>query len=71
MKCPQCGRSGFNVYNTDSTPRPDGWIDVVQNRKCKHCGKTGKTSYEKWVCLDPKEKPALNMTPAFSGLMGE
>ena len=50
MKCPRCDQEGFNVYSTHPEDGEDGKISVVQYRKCKACGCTAKTPYDKWVC---------------------
>ena len=53
-KCPKCG-GDFKCYKTVSDG--EGTVNVTQYRKCGGCSHSGKTAYQKWVCLDPKEKP--------------
>lgn len=58
MKCPKCGCDNFNVYSTSSETDENGKITVIQHRKCKDCGITGKTTYDKqfWICeLNPED----------------
>jgi len=50
MKCPKCHKDRFIVYKTDSVKDASGKIKVIQYRKCKDCGITGTTSYDKWIC---------------------
>ena len=56
MRCPSCGENSFITYKTFSEKNESGRIQVFQYRKCKKCGETGKTTYDKWVCeLSPQD----------------
>jgi len=61
VKCPQCNKDQFIVYSTDPPYKTDNDYDIVrQHRKCKNCGHTGITTYQKWVCEQNPEDYSPN-----------